>query len=320
MIKQLVGIGGANADFMMHALSPVVMHDSNPGRFSMAPGGVMRNICENAARLGIETSIVTAVGKDAAGELIMSSLCEMGISDAYVHRLSDCPSSVYLSALDENGEMLVSFSDMTAAARLECADIDRALPAIEQADVVCMDANPSREFIEYAAKTISTFDVPIFLDPVSTAHTKKLSGLLGYFDTIKPNRLELAALSGCEIEREDDLPRAAAAVIDAGVRRVFVTLGTDGVYYLDRDGHEARFYSPSVAMKNANGAGDAFTAGLLSAYLDDLSVEDTFCRAAACAAIAVQSVEAVNPRMSFSRVNAAADDIKKYNFQIANNK
>ena len=95
---------------------------------------------------------------------------------------------------------------------------------------------------------------------------------------------------------------AAKALLKQGVRRVFVTLGEDGVYYRDGNGLSRRYRPDTVTMKNATGAGDAFTAGLLLSYLEGSSLDDTLRRACACSAVAVSAAETVSPLLSETEI------------------
>ena len=45
---------------------------------------------------------------------------------------------------------------------------------------------------------------------------KKFQGVLGKLHTLKPNRLEAELLSGIAIHNDDDLRRAAKALLDTG--------------------------------------------------------------------------------------------------------
>ena len=49
---RLACFGGVNMDLHIQSSVPVILHDSNPGKIHTSPGGVMRNIAENCARLG----------------------------------------------------------------------------------------------------------------------------------------------------------------------------------------------------------------------------------------------------------------------------
>ena len=63
----IVGIGAANADVHGQSRSAVRLRDSNPGTMRVSAGGVTRNILENAARLGLDARLISAVGGDAFG-------------------------------------------------------------------------------------------------------------------------------------------------------------------------------------------------------------------------------------------------------------
>ena len=62
MPKEIDGIGAANVDIMGESAARLVMEDSNPGTLSVSVGGVTRNVCENTARLGLPTRLITTVG------------------------------------------------------------------------------------------------------------------------------------------------------------------------------------------------------------------------------------------------------------------
>jgi sugar/nucleoside kinase (ribokinase family) len=86
--------------------------------------------------------------------------------------------------------------------------------------------------------------------------------LLTHVDVFCPNLREAEAITG-----EADPPRAADALLDAGVNEVVaITLGEEGCYVKPAGGsgeHIARQEAPAV---DTTGAGDAFVAGMLAAW------------------------------------------------------
>jgi len=62
---EVVVIGGINVDIKSRVDAPLVMATSNPGTTTVTAGGVGRNIAESLARLGVRTSLISAVGDDA---------------------------------------------------------------------------------------------------------------------------------------------------------------------------------------------------------------------------------------------------------------
>ena len=163
---------------------------------------------------------------------------------------------------------------------------EKNLTLLNGAQLVVVDANIPQESIEFLAEHVTP---PIFADPVSVTKAKKFQGVLGKLHTLKPNRLEAELLSGIAIHNDDDLRRAAKALLDTGLHRVFISLGTQGVRAAD---HNEMLELPCypVHVNNATGAGDAFVAGLVWAYLQGSGAGRNPPRAgsAAAAAIAIE--------------------------------
>jgi pseudouridine kinase len=121
--------------------------------------------------------------------------------------------------------------------------------------------------------------------------------VLGRLHTLKPNRIEAELLSGVEIRDEASLDRAAGALLETGLRRVFLSLGGDGVLAADHSGR-ARLPCLPGNKVNTTGCGDAFMAALAWAYLEGTGLEETARAGSAAAAIAMESAETINDGMS----------------------
>ena len=80
-------IGGAVLDRKFRLDGPWLPGTSNPARSSRSFGGVARNICENLARLGVATALVTRVGADEAGAGLSMSPASIGPVKAMVLNL-----------------------------------------------------------------------------------------------------------------------------------------------------------------------------------------------------------------------------------------
>ena len=110
-------------------------------------------------------------------------------------------------------------------------------------------------------------------------------------------------LTGMPCGTKAEIEKAAATLLDKGVKAVCCTLGAEGCYYADSKG-EAFFekLSPVELMSNATGAGDAFTAGLAHAYLKGEAAHDMVRFALACGKLAVKAETTINPDMSEKNV------------------
>ena len=70
-MKNIVVIGGTNHDIFAYAHHAVKLNDSNPGYLKDSFGGVGRNIAENLARLALNPTFITVIGKDDIGQKII---------------------------------------------------------------------------------------------------------------------------------------------------------------------------------------------------------------------------------------------------------
>jgi pseudouridine kinase len=71
------------------------------------------------------------------------------------------------------------------------------------------------------------------------------------------------------IASPQDLDKVSMYFIDKGVKRIFITLGEDGVYY--REGNFANhFKSNRIDIVNATGAGDAFMDGVVYCSVENV--------------------------------------------------
>ena len=107
-----VVIGGVNMDICGKISSRMVMRDSNLGIISTRPGGVGRNIAHNLSLLGLDVSLIAAIGGDMYAKAIMDSCDTLGIDLSMARILPEERSSTYLYVTDEFGDMQLGINDM----------------------------------------------------------------------------------------------------------------------------------------------------------------------------------------------------------------
>lgn len=297
----VLGIGAANIDVHGKSRVPIVMRDSNPGHLRTSAGGVTRNVLENLARLGVRTKLISAVGADLYGEMVLRSSASAGIDISGVVTVPGAASSCYISVLDQKGDMLVAMSDMGILENVTPELVRSHGDELRAAEAVVCDPCLPVETIE--AIISEAGDTPVFLDPVSTSYARKVRHLVGGLSCIKPNRIELGVLADMETDSPEGIERACEALLSRGTRRVAVSLGEKGCYYADAEGRRLlRALHPVELMANANGAGDAFMAGLVYGFVRGLSPEEGLNFALGAGSLAVASELTINPAMSEAAV------------------
>lgn len=306
---KIAGLGGANLDVHGKSSSPIIMRDSNPGSLHTSMGGVMRNILDNANRLGLDVLIATLVGDDTYGKILRQGCQERGMDTRLMKTIPGQVSSSYVSIMDNEGDMLVAISDMSILKKMDRAYVEECLPFFNQCDLVVCDGNLCNADPSCLEALVEGCEKPLYMDPVSTAWAKKMLPYLSRFDTIKPNRLEMEILSGMQIQTVEDLDAACDRLLDLGVRRIFTSLGKDGIYYKDARGAIWGRSHGFNQLANATGAGDATMAGILYATQEGMEREETIHYALAAGIAAIMSTDTINTQMSPRLLNSI---VKEY--------
>ena len=294
-------IGGINIDIEGCPRKALVPSDSNPGDIAISYGGVGRNIVENAARLGADVGMISLTGDDFLGNNARDHLADLGVDVSGIVHVNGCNTGMYLSILNHENDMALAICNMDILERGTPAFLEDKLDQLSSSKVVGVDCNLDFVTLDYITTQLG---VPLFLDPVSASKAERVKPIIGRFHTIKPNRIEAELLSGIKIVDDASLRQAGSWFCSRGVRRVFISLGEEGVYYRDETGEGVIGTSP-VRIVSATGAGDAFSAAILVGHVRDFSAEDTAKLGIACASLALEVKSAVNPRICW-------DEVQKY--------
>ncbi|AOT69124.1 PfkB family carbohydrate kinase [Geosporobacter ferrireducens] len=295
----VVVIGGANIDIHGFPKIKLIPRDSNPGNIKTSPGGVGRNIAENLSKLGVAVKLLSALGEDLHGENLLKECKKSGIDMDHCYFSKDFPTSTYLCILDHNGDMFAAIADMKIQEKISVEYIREKAHIIDHASVAILDTNLPEDTLTYLLQHFHSTD--FFLDPVSTTKAEKVKDKIGLFHTIKPNRMEAEILSGASIRSEADLKTAAIYFFSKGVKRVFITLGEDGLY-CGEPSEQYLLQSPKVSPVNATGAGDAFMAALAYCHTQQMSLKDTAHFATAASIVALSHEDTIHPLMSIDTV------------------
>ena len=293
-IKQYsaVVIGGANMDICGSPSGKLIAEDSNPGAVSVRPGGEGRTIAHNLCLLGLDVSFIPALGGDIFSAGLLESCRALGMDMRMARSLPERRSSTYLYVTDESGDMHVGISDMDIVESVSPEWLSQHIARINRADAVVIDANLPEASIAYLAANCTA---PMIADPVSTVKALRLKSILPRLRAIKPNALEAAALTG-----EQEPERAAKALLRAGVKQVYVSLGPDGI--LAAQGESLiRLPCENRPVVNTTGAGDAATAAIVWAGVHGLDLASTAAAALRAGAITAACPDTNSPGLCLDR-------------------
>jgi len=310
----VVVIGGSNLDIKARTSAPLQPRTSNPGRGSMAPGGVGRNIAENLARLGTRTVLISSVGRDSAGETVLAQTAAAGVRLEHVHR-TDQPTGTYVALLDHDGELVAALSDMAATAELGPEQLNAARDVIAAGSLLVLEGNLPPAALDHALDLAHAAGVRAILEPVSAPKAALLASHVTPerpLFAVTPNREELEALTGMPTRTNRDVQTAADALHERGVALVWVRLGPRGSMLSERsdDDTPVRTELPAVAtvVEDVTGAGDSMLAAFCHGLLNGLSAVDAARLGHAAAALTIASPFTVRPDLTPRLLASALED------------
>lgn len=308
---QVVVVGGANIDVKCRTLEPAVPATSNPGHTSQAVGGVGRNIAENLARLGVRTSLISAVGRDALGDTLLRETENAGVNVAQVLRSAGTPTGTYTAVLDSNGELLIAVAAMQVMNELTPAALQERRTALGGPGWVIADGNLNADTLAHLLNLAAQAGTKVAFEPVSVPKARNLLPALeaGHAPhTITPNLDELAALTGEAVPDETQaIEDAARQLLSRGIECIWVRRGPHGSLLCTSQETVVCPAQPARVV-DVTGAGDSMLAAFIAALLRDEAPARAAKFAHAAAALTIESEFTVRPDLTFDMVSKRLTD------------
>ena len=298
-MARVIVVGSVNIDLVVTGdRLPAHGETVTGGTFSEHHGGKGGNQAVAAARLGVPTAFVGAVGADAFGERARAALAADGVDLTELATLGDAATGVALILVDARGENCISVAG-GANLLLTPAGVRASLGRLGtgQDDVVLVGHEIPTAAAREALAVARAAGATTILNPAPAVGLDRTT--LGEADFVTPNRGELGALVAEDARRigrpsytADRPDQDARSLLEAnaegpGVRRaVLVTLGAAGALLVERGGGSVHVPAPAVNAVDTVGAGDAFNGALAAGLATGLSLEAATRRAVVAASLA----------------------------------
>jgi pseudouridine kinase len=296
-------IGATGWDMVGRLKSDLIPHTSNPAQIRLSFGGAARNVAENLLHLGTPVTLLTVVGDDPSGDRLLEAIAASGANvDAVLHS-TQYPTGSYLAVINANGKLEYSLDDMRVLAELSPHYIHAHEDLFEQASVLFIDANLSKETLRTIMSVARRVKLPVCADPTSELLARKLIPYLPRLRLVVPNSGEASIL--CErksgLTTRNEAIEAAKCLVSQGVEIAIVTMAELGVCYATS---ETSGYVPPIRADiiDPTGAGDALTAAVLFGLMNKMPIDDAVRLGVAAEAITLNYRGAVVPDLSLEKL------------------
>ena len=297
----ICAIGTAAADIKARMSHPALDTTDVPGRITLTPGGVSRNIAENLARLGAPVVFIGVFGDDAQARSVIEASRAAGMDVRPIVRAGYATAALAVM-LDADARQIAGVFSGDILDTLTPLDLAADHDLIRNADALLTDGGVPQPVLAYLADTVRP-DALFYCNPASAALAARLPAILHRCDLVTCNHLEAEALTGVAIQSDAGAWQAAHQLIGRGVRRAVITLGSRGLVYADATRQAHRLALPTRVI-DATGAGDALAAALIFAHLRGDSIDTALSLGLAAAALTCQAETSVSPAMSLDVLSA----------------
>ena len=268
-ILDLLALGRISVD--LYAQEPGASF-LDPQTFAKSIGGSPSNVAVAAARLGLRSAVVTAVGADPLGGYVIAKLTALGVDPRYVFVREDGRTPVVLVALEDPAEPTITFlreadaPDTTIEADAIDAETVLTCRVLWTSGATLASGATARTAMRWLEQrerrphTVLDLDLrpTLWSDPAAAASAAARAIELS--SVVIGNRAECAMAVGTAEPHE-----AADALLSRGVTTAVVKMGSEGV--LLATSQERVVIAPvPVTARCGSGAGDAF-GGALAAGL-----------------------------------------------------
>ena len=296
-------IGAAGIDLVGRLNSEIKPGTSNPAEIRTSFGGVARNVAENLSRLGHPANLITVIGDDPDGEKLLAHTKAAGVGTDHVLVTPDHRTGSYLAVIDKAGEMQFALDDMGATDLLRPEYLREHRHLFKEASALFVDANLPAQTLRTALHLARLARLPIYADPTSTTLAARLLPYLNRLHMITPNSKEAAVYCGKTFGNADHQAaiQAAKHMVSQGVALPIITMAEFGVCYATS---KTSGFIPAIRTEivDPTGAGDALTATVIFALLNDIPADEAVRLGTSAASLTLRYPGTVVPDLSLEKL------------------
>jgi sugar/nucleoside kinase (ribokinase family) len=244
-------------------------------------GGSAANVAVVLARLGVEVTMVGAVGDDGYGRWIHDDLGREGVDILGICSVHDAFTPMVLALIELNGERSIVVWPPEGGAHLQL-QTDAINPELIKSASwlhttgICLRESPSRDTVLYSMKMAREAGVTVSLDlnlrleswDLSDVTQKTFEQAIELSDIVFGNaEEEIMPITGADSKEK------GAQYLCGGKRIIVARRGKKGVFVTTPN--ETIHVSPfKTRIVNTLGAGDAFNGGFIAASLAKVGIKE----------------------------------------------
>ena len=274
--------------------------------FHTACGGKGANQAVAAGKLGADVLMVTCVGDDMFGRRALENFTEHHVDPRQVRVAAGVPNGVATILVEASSQNRILICK-GANDHLTPQAIQEAAPDLEKCGLFVLQLEVPLPTVYAAINFAKDHGIKVLLNPAPATKALDMAQVCAC-DFFVPNETELAILTGRPTGTIPEIKKAAATLLDHGLKNIIVTMGEKGSLWLSKD-REKLVPTLKVKAVDTTGAGDAFIGCFVEHYARTSDVIGAMERASKYAAL---SVTKKGTQDSYAEQEEFEEFLKKY--------
>lgn len=233
-------------------------------------GGAPMNVAVHANQLGLNASMISAVGDDELGEGITSFLTSRGLSTSTIQK-NEYQTGIVEVVLDEKGSPSYTIIEPVAWDFIRLTET--AQKAVQEADALVFGSLALRNEVSkntllslQSLAKLRILDInlrkPFFSESL-------VNELFDIADIVKVNDEELEMICGWFGQHANEESNAIFIKERYNLKGIIVTRGGNGAFFVDENNTISAHGGFKVTVNDTIGSGDSFLASFITKWLSD---------------------------------------------------
>ena len=282
---KLAVIGSNMIDVISYTdIMPVAGETREVKDFAINCGGKGANQAIAAAKLGADVLMITTIGDDIFGKMVLDNFNAYHVDTKYVQTAKGSSNGIATILVDESSQNRILINK-GANTYLTAVDVEAAALDLQQCALCILQLEINLNTVYAAIEFANKHQIPLLLNPAPAIAELDLD-MACKCDFFVPNETELNILTGLPVESEAEIKKAALTLVDRGLKNVIVTMGSRGSLWVNKE-HCEHVPAYNVHAVDTTGAGDAFIGCFAAVYVKTKDILQAIQQATLFAALSV---------------------------------
>ena len=239
-------------------------------------GGAAANTAYACAKLGLKTAFIGKLGPhDGFSDKIINDFKDVSLDTSLIKYSSEHGTGSAYVALNPQGDRRI-YAHSGAANYLSKEDI--VLEEVTRAKIIFLSSLKNLEPLIEAAEIARKSDIPVILNPgmlIIDQELDNIKQLLKKVDILILSQREFISLLNIQEPElnEKIILESSNTLLELGIKVIIITMGSKGAFLMNRKESAIISASKIGNVIDTTGAGDAFSAGFIYKFVQDLSYD-----------------------------------------------